>query len=298
MEFRHVIKDTIIMTRFEFYGNLNKYHDTNSLEHRESPLKGSQRQNAKYIRREGEPGNYRYIYEEVNKPNGTKQVVAEQWNIDDYSKAIDDEEKRKKKFWNNTDLKSLRIEPTIKMIEDYKQGKCSGKDVLDYMDSKYYEFLSELHGKDLEEDLNKAIKKDEKEIADGDKPYHVDKFIHRIERNIEDIQNAIEKENKMNQQNYENRKNADKYAEEDRWTDYNDKKEREESLKKYSKEMGLNEKQTELLNKYIKSNDYSDLKALEKELSSTEQAVLNSYLMRLQKESFMGHRVRKDGSLR
>lgn len=184
------------------------------------------------------------------------------------------------------------------MIEDYKQGKCSGKDVLDYMDSKYYEFLSELHGKDLEEDLNKAIKKDEKEIADGDKPYHVDKFIHRIERNIEDIQNAIEKENKMNQQNYENRKNADKYAEEDRWTEHNDKKEREESLKKYSKEMGLNEKQTELLNKYIKSNDYSDLKALEKELSSTEQAVLNSYLMRLQKESFMGHRVRKDGSLR
>lgn len=102
------------MTRFEFYGNLNKYHDNNSLEHKESSLKGTQRLNAKYIRREGTPGNYKYIYKEVNEPNGEKKVVAEEWDIDDWSKAIDDEEKRKKNFWNNTDLKSLPIEPTIK----------------------------------------------------------------------------------------------------------------------------------------------------------------------------------------
>lgn len=70
------------MTRFEFYGNLNKYHDTNSLEHKESCLKGTQRQNVKYYRREGAPGNYRYYWtkEEYDnaknpksKPDGAKE---------------------------------------------------------------------------------------------------------------------------------------------------------------------------------------------------------------------------------
>lgn len=49
------------MTRFEFYGNLNKYHDGNSLSHKQSPLYGKQNPNAKYYRREGQPGNYRYF---------------------------------------------------------------------------------------------------------------------------------------------------------------------------------------------------------------------------------------------
>lgn len=61
MEFRHVIKGTIIMTRFEFYGNLNKYHDGNSLSHKQSPLYGKQNPNAKYYKRTGQPGNYRYF---------------------------------------------------------------------------------------------------------------------------------------------------------------------------------------------------------------------------------------------
>lgn len=49
------------MTRFEFYGNLNKYHDNNSLSHKQSPLYGKQNPNAKYYKRIGEPGNYRYF---------------------------------------------------------------------------------------------------------------------------------------------------------------------------------------------------------------------------------------------
>lgn len=49
------------MTRFEFYGNLNKYHDTNSLSHKQSPLYGKQNPNAKYYKRIGEPGNYTYF---------------------------------------------------------------------------------------------------------------------------------------------------------------------------------------------------------------------------------------------
>lgn len=61
MEFRHVIKSTITMTRFEFYGNLNKYHDANSLSHKQSPLYGKQNPNAKYYKRIGEPGNYTYF---------------------------------------------------------------------------------------------------------------------------------------------------------------------------------------------------------------------------------------------
>lgn len=61
MEFRHVIKGTIIMTRFEFYGNLNKYYDGNSLSHKQSPLYGKQNPNAKYYKRIGEPGNYTYF---------------------------------------------------------------------------------------------------------------------------------------------------------------------------------------------------------------------------------------------
>lgn len=296
MEFRYVIKGTIIMTRFEFYGNLNKYHDTNSLEHKESLLKGSQRRNAKYIRREGEPGNYKYIYKEVNEPNGEKKVVAEEWNFDDHLKTYNNEQKRVENIYKDFDAKSA-VKLTTEVLKEYDEGKASAEDVIDAMEYQYSKKLEEEFGRNLYDMLKEAQAEDDAEEDPDDKD-NVDKFIKKIKKRTAELQENIAKQEKMNQQNYENRKNADKYAEEDRWTDYNDKKEREESLKKYSKEMGLNEKQTELLNKYIKSNDYSDLKALEKELSSTEQAVLNSYLMRLQKESFMGHRVRKDGSLR
>ena len=294
MEFRHVIKGTIIMTRFEFYGNLNKYHDSNSLEHRENPLKGSQRQNAKYIRREGEPGNYRYIYKEVNKPNGTKQVVAEEWNIDDYIKSYDTEQKRINDIYKDG---KYNLNPTLQMLKEYDEGKSKAEDVIGIMASDYAHKLEQEFGKSLNDMLKEAQAKDDAEEDEDDKD-NVDKFINKIRKRTEDLQKVEEKKEKMNQQNYENRKNADKYAEEDRWTDYNDKKEREEALKGYAKKMGLDEKKTDLLNKYIKSNDYSDLRALEKELSSTEQVVLNSTLLGLQKESFKGHRVRKDGSLR
>ena len=285
------------MTRFEFYGNLNKYHDGNSLEHKESCLKGTQRLNAKYIRREGTPGNYKYIYKEViNDPNESKKVVTEEWDADDVYKAYKTEEKRKENIYKDFDAKSA-VKLTTEVLKEYDEGKASAEDVIDAMEYQYSKKLEEEFGRNLYDMLKEAQAEDDAEEDPDDKD-NVDKFIKKIKKRTAELQENIAKQEKMNQQNYENRKNADKYAEEDRWTDYNDKKEREESLKKYGKEMGLDEKKLDLLNKYIRSNDYSDLKALEKELSSTEQAVLNSYLMRLQKESFMGHRVRKDGSLR
>lgn len=282
------------MTRFEFYGNLNKYHDGNSLEHKESPLKGSQRRNAKYIRREGEPGNYKYIYKEVNEPNGEKKVVAEEWNFDDHLKTYNNEQKRINDIYKDG---KYDLKLTLQMLKEYDEGKSDAEDVIDIMEYQYGHKLEQEFGKKLYDMLKEAQAKDDAEEDEDDKD-NVDKFINKIRKRTEALQEIEDKKEAAKRQSYENNKNADKYAEEDRWTDYNDKKEREESLKKYGKEMGLDEKKLDLLNKYIRSNDYSDLKALEKELSSTEQAVLNSYLMRLQKESFMGHRVRKDGSLR
>lgn len=49
------------MDSFEFYYNLDSYNK-NSLMHGESSLKGTQRENTKYFKREGTPGHYKYYY--------------------------------------------------------------------------------------------------------------------------------------------------------------------------------------------------------------------------------------------
>lgn len=69
------------MDSFEFYYNLDAYNK-NSLKHSgESSLKGQQRENVKYYKREGTPGNYKYYYtkkeyEASKKPENKVDVVT------------------------------------------------------------------------------------------------------------------------------------------------------------------------------------------------------------------------------
>ena len=69
------------MDSFEFYYNLDVYNK-NSLKHSgESSLKGQQRENVKYYKREGTPGNYKYYYtkeeyEASKKPENKVDVVT------------------------------------------------------------------------------------------------------------------------------------------------------------------------------------------------------------------------------
>ena len=68
------------MNRHEFYDCLNTYK---ALEHKADPLLGYQNPNAKYYKREGEPGHYRYYYtkeeyDAAHNPNGSANAAAEQ----------------------------------------------------------------------------------------------------------------------------------------------------------------------------------------------------------------------------
>lgn len=69
------------MDSFEFYYNLDVYNK-NSLKHSgESSLKGQQRENVKYYKREGTPGHYKYYYtkeeyEASKKPENKVDVVT------------------------------------------------------------------------------------------------------------------------------------------------------------------------------------------------------------------------------
>ena len=123
------------------------------------------------------------------------------------------------------------------------------------------------------------------------------------QKKSEEIVNAYKEREQQRKDTYTKNKEADKYSQEDRWTDYNDKKELKETLTKFKKEMlpiaddkGVEAKK--LLEKYIESGDRDDLAALEKVLTPEQKANLQSRLARLQKETFLGNTVRKDGSLR
>lgn len=69
------------MDSFEFYYNLDSYNK-NSLRHKsESSLKGTQKENVKYFKREGTPGHYKYYYtkeeyEASKKPENKVDAVT------------------------------------------------------------------------------------------------------------------------------------------------------------------------------------------------------------------------------
>ena len=224
-----------------------------------------------------------------------KKLYKEEYTVEDAIAEYNNKQKEIKELYKNTS--GDEISATVHELEEYDNGKDTADDVLDYMDTRYYEKLSKEFGGDLKKILDDAKAKDDAEKDEDDKD-NVDKFINDIRKRTNALQEENYKKLKAYTQSYENNKNASKYSEEDRWSDYNENKERKESLNKYSKEVGLDEKQQKLLNAYIKSNDYSDLYELEKTLSPTNKAILDSYLLKLQKETFMGKKVRKDGSLR
>ena len=106
-----------------------------------------------------------------------------------------------------------------------------------------------------------------------------------------------------NANEYKKNEEYSKYAEEDRQTDMADERERKAVLKKFKKEMlpipdDMGVEAKKLVDKYIETGDPDDLSALEKALSPELRGNLQGRLLSLQKESFMGNKIRKDGSLR
>ena len=199
------------MTRFEFYGNLNKYHDTNSLSHMQSPLYGKQNPNAKYYKRIGEPGNYRYFktkeeydtymknanaaahegdrYKESDKRiqryNAAKQTIA---NREAEIKAATQREQQRiqkeKEYDDNINTaKSLKHQTEVlkeqkKTKSDYNYGIMKNiqnemeEDALKWMEKNGRKFYSE-----FVEEFNKAAKDygfDAKLIGDGSFIIHPD----------------------------------------------------------------------------------------------------------------------------
>lgn len=65
------------MTRYEFFGNILKYKD--SLQHSQSKLYGTQRDNVKYYRREGKPGNYTYYYTKAQWDAAQEAKKRDEW---------------------------------------------------------------------------------------------------------------------------------------------------------------------------------------------------------------------------
>lgn len=121
MEFCYVIKGTIIMTRFEFYGNLNKYHDGNSLSHKQSPLYGKQNPNAKYYRREGQPGNYRYFKTKEEYDTYMDNLINKNKSADIAKK--NEERRRQDPNWANQQDETFEKNKQADKFKDaYKAG--------------------------------------------------------------------------------------------------------------------------------------------------------------------------------
>ena len=199
------------MTRFEFYGNLNKYHDANSLSHMQSPLYGKQNPNAKYYKRIGEPGNYRYFktkeeydtymknanaaahegdrYKESDKRiqryNAAKQTIA---NREAEIKAATQREQQRiqkeKEYDDNINTaKSLKHQTEVlkdqkKTKSDYNYGIM--KNIQDEMEEgalKWMEKNGRKFYSEFVEEFNKAAKDygfDAKLIGDGSFIIHPD----------------------------------------------------------------------------------------------------------------------------
>lgn len=155
-------------------------------------------------------------------------------------------------------------------------------------------------GKSQSEGAKKDEEHRQNKIADINR---IESFINQNTKEEREAKRK-EKEARMREQEYRNNEDYAKYAEEDRQTDMADKRERETALKKFKKEMLLigDDKDVEkkkLVDRYIETGDDDDLRALEKVLNEHQKAVLDATLLGLQKESFMGGRIRKsDGSLR
>lgn len=65
------------MNRNEFYNNIQKYKDNNSITHA-SPLLGTQKSNAKYIKRTGKPGAYVYTYKDSGTGADKDKYIGEE----------------------------------------------------------------------------------------------------------------------------------------------------------------------------------------------------------------------------
>lgn len=80
------------MDSFEFYSNLDLYNNKNSLQHSGSTLLGTQRENTKYYKREGTPGNYKYYYTkeeyEASKSSGNETNTNTRLNTKANKKSV------------------------------------------------------------------------------------------------------------------------------------------------------------------------------------------------------------------
>lgn len=80
------------MDSFEFYSNLDLYNNKNSLQHSGSALIGTQRENTKYYKREGTPGNYKYYYTkeeyEASKLSGNETNTNTRLNTQANKKSV------------------------------------------------------------------------------------------------------------------------------------------------------------------------------------------------------------------
>ena len=123
------------MDSFEFYYNLDTYNK-NSLKHSgESSLKGQQRENVKYYKREGTPGHYRYYYtkeeyEASKKPENKVDIVT---NVKPTLQANKTFSKQKK---NNTHKSIYTPMQQAKKINNAKMNKQYDKKFVDIVQGK------------------------------------------------------------------------------------------------------------------------------------------------------------------
>lgn len=131
------------MTRYEFFGNLLKYKD--SLQHAQSKLYGTQRDDVKYYKREGKPGNYTYYYTKA------------QWDAAQEAKKRDEWEKQQK---------AKQATPQNSANKDAADAEAKAR--AEYERKKMYEGLAEKarkHNKDLERKENYEKNMNSKEEA-------------------------------------------------------------------------------------------------------------------------------------
>jgi len=118
------------MDSFEFYYNLDSYNK-NSLIHRaENSLKGTQKQNVKYYKREGTPGKYKYFY--------TKEEYEASKNSDNSdNKTNNDAKKNNKSEKKSKSSKSIYTQmQKANKINNAKMSSKYDKKFVDIIQSK------------------------------------------------------------------------------------------------------------------------------------------------------------------
>ena len=154
------------MNRMEFYNRIRKYEE-NSLQH-SSPLKGEQRQNAKYYKREGEPGNYTYYYSKAQWDAAQEAKKRTAYEVTKNIKPLKNEDIIKIYAQEAAEKKVNQIKKDLndkQQKENYEKNKAAAE----AGESEYKKQQDDAYKKSMYEGLVEKAKKHNQQISNFEK---------------------------------------------------------------------------------------------------------------------------------